>query len=50
MQNQKGFFRIEERINGDIIWNGLPVENLGDNKLKIWGYLYYKRKTSKCFY
>ena len=35
MQNQKGFIKIVERSNGDIFWNGSPVEKLGGNKLKI---------------
>ena len=28
------FFNLEERDNGDIIWNGFRVEKMGDNKLK----------------
>ena len=35
MKNNIGFFNIEERVNGDIFWNGLPVEKTGGNKLKI---------------
>ena len=37
MKNNIGFFNIEERNNGDIIWNGFPVEKMGVNKLKIDG-------------
>ena len=35
MKKQKGFFNIEERNNGEIIWNGFPVEKIGGNKLKF---------------
>ena len=35
MQRNKGVFKIEKTDNGDIIWNGFPVENLGGNKLKL---------------
>ena len=35
MKKEKGFFIIEERDNGYIIWNGFPVEKLGGYKLKI---------------
>ena len=35
MQNQKSFLKIEERNNGDIIWNGFPVEKVGGKKLEI---------------
>ena len=34
MKNNTGFF-IEERDNGDIIWNGFPVEKNGGIRLKI---------------
>ena len=34
MKKQKGFFNIEERDNGDFIWNGFPIEKIGGNKLK----------------
>ena len=30
-----GFFKIEERDNGDVFWNGFPVEKIGGNKIKI---------------
>ena len=29
------FFKIEERDNGDINWNGFPVAKMGGNKLKV---------------
>ena len=35
MKNNVGFFNIEERDNGDVFWNGFPVERMGGNKLKI---------------
>ena len=35
MKKNIGFFNIEERDNGDIFWNGFPVEKMGGNKLKI---------------
>ena len=35
MKKQKGFYNIEERDNGDIIWNGFPVEKIGGTKFKI---------------
>ena len=31
MQREKRFFKIEEKDNGDIIWNGFQVEKLGRN-------------------
>ena len=34
MENDIGFFNIEERVNGDFIWNRFPVEEIGGNKLK----------------
>ena len=35
MKNNAGFFEIEERENGDVFWNGFPVEKIGGNKIKI---------------
>ena len=35
MKNNFGFFKIEERDNGDVFWNGFPVEKIGGNKIKI---------------
>ena len=29
MKDNAGFFNIEERDNGDIFWNGFPVEKKG---------------------
>ena len=29
------FFNIEETGDGEIFWNGFPVEKMGGNKLKI---------------
>ena len=37
MKTNIGFFNVEERDNGGIIWNGFPVEKMGGNKLKING-------------
>ena len=35
MKDSTGFFNIEETDDGKIFWNGLPVEKMGGNKLKI---------------
>ena len=35
MKNNTGFFEIEKRKNGDIIWKGIPVEKMGGNELEI---------------
>ena len=35
MEKIAGFFKIEERDNGDVFWNGFPVEKIGGNKIKI---------------
>ena len=35
MKSIIGFFNIEDRDNGDIFWNGIFVEKVGGNKLKI---------------
>ena len=35
MKDNVGFFKIEERDNGDVFWNGFPVEKIGGNKIKI---------------
>ena len=35
MQNNAAFFKIEGRDNGDVFWNGFPVEKIGGNKIKI---------------
>ena len=35
MKNNVGFFKIEERDDGDVFWNGFPVEKIGGNKIKI---------------
>ena len=35
MKENIGFFNIEERDNGDNFWNGIPVEKVGCNKIKI---------------
>ena len=34
IKNNAGFFKIEERDNGDVFWNGFPVEKKGGNKIK----------------
>ena len=35
-----GFFNIDENDNGDIFWNGFPVEKMDGNKLKINGKIF----------
>ena len=35
MKDNVGFFKIKERDNGDVCWNGFPVEKMGGNKIKI---------------
>ena len=35
MRDNSGFFNIEETDDGEIFWNGFPVEKMGGNKLKI---------------
>ena len=35
MKTNAGFFNIEETNDGEIFWNGFPVEKMGSNKLKI---------------
>ena len=35
MKNNTGFFKIEERDNGDVFWNGFPVEKIGGKRIKI---------------
>ena len=35
MKTARNFFGIEERPKGDICWKGLPVEKVGDKKIKI---------------
>ena len=35
IKNNAGFFKIEERDNGDVFWNGFPVEKIAGNKIKI---------------
>ena len=35
MKNNAGLFKIEERDNGDVLWNGFRVEKIGGNKIKI---------------
>ena len=35
MQNNVGLFNIEKRDNGELFWNGFPVEKMGGNKIKI---------------
>ena len=34
-KNNTGLFNIEESDDGDIFWNGFPVEKIGGNKFKI---------------
>ena len=34
MKNNTGFFNIEESNDGEIYWNGFPVEKMGGSKLK----------------
>ena len=34
---EKGFFKIREDIDGQRYWNGLPVDILGDSRIKIEG-------------
>ena len=33
-KNNSVFFKVEERDNGAITWNGFPTEKMGGNKLK----------------
>ena len=35
MKNIIGFFNIKEKDNGDITWNGFPVEKKGGNTIKF---------------
>ena len=35
MSTANNFFKIEERSNGDLFWNNVPVEIEGDEKLTI---------------
>ena len=35
MRNNTGFFNIKETDDGDIFWNGFPVEKMAGNKIKI---------------
>ena len=35
IKKQERFFKIEEKDNCDIIWNGFPVERTGGKKLMI---------------
>ena len=35
LKKQMGFFKIEERFNGDLVWNKRPIEIIGDSKNKI---------------
>ena len=35
MKSNIGFFNIEESVDGDIFWNGFPVEKIGGKKLRI---------------
>ena len=44
MKKQKGFFNIEER-DGEIYWNKIPVEILGDSTIKINNEDVYKIST-----
>ena len=34
-EKQKGFFKIKGRDNGDLFWNDIPFDILGDSTLKI---------------
>ena len=40
MKKLKGFFEIEERDNGDIIWTGFPAAKTGGNKPKTFEKIY----------
>ena len=40
MKNNIGFLKKEERDNGDILWNGFPVEKIWSKKIKINENLY----------
>ena len=40
MRNNTGFFNIEETNDGEVFWNGFPVEKMGGNKLKPNGMIY----------
>ena len=35
MKSNTGFFNIEETNDGEIFWNGFPVEKMGGSKFKI---------------
>ena len=35
MKNMKTFFKIVENQNGDIFWNGIKIEKLGETKIQI---------------
>ena len=34
-EKEKGFFKIREDIDGQRYWNNLPIEILGDSRIKI---------------
>ena len=36
-EKEKGFFKIREDENGQRYWNNLPIEILGDSRIKIEG-------------
>ena len=36
-EKEKGFFKIREDIDGQRYWNNLPIEILGDSRIKIEG-------------
>ena len=42
MKDNIGFFKTEEGDNGDTFWNGIPVEKMSGNKLKINENIYDK--------
>ena len=35
MKNNTGFLNVEETDDGDIFWNGFPIEKMGSSKHKI---------------
>ena len=39
-EKEKGFFKIREDTDGQRYWNNLPIEILGDSRIKIEGKIF----------
>ena len=49
MTRSKNLFKIEEKSNGDVFWNGVFIQPLGENRINVKNEKYDISNIQKCF-